>query len=89
MRVIIVGAGGATRELLRGLGDIWEVVTIDPDRDRLALAEKVRDIEAIEGDGSSAVVLARAALGTADAFVAASNDDDINLECDHGCKATV
>ncbi len=80
MRVIIVGAGGATRELLRGLGDIWEVVTIDPDRDRLALAEKVRDIEAIEGDGSSAVVLARAALGTADAFVAASNDDDINLE---------
>lgn len=88
--MIIVGAGGITRDLLRRLGDRWEVVVIDVDPDRLAQAEKVRPIERLLGDGSSRVVLARAGVETADALVAASNDDEVNLEvCRLGQEAEV
>ncbi len=90
MKIIIVGAGGVTRDLLRRLGDRWEAVVIDVDPDRLAQAEKVRPIERLAGDGSSRVVLARAGLEDADALVAASNDDEVNLEvCRLGQQAEV
>ena len=29
MRAILVGAGGVSRELLRRLGDMWEVTVVD------------------------------------------------------------
>lgn len=80
MKAIVVGSGGAARALLRRLGDLWEVTVIDVDPARLALAQKVRSIETLEGDGSSKVVLDRAGLSDADALVAATYDDDVNLE---------
>ncbi len=86
MRIIIAGAGGTSRDLLRRLGDVWEATVIDPDPDRLLMAAKVRPIDPIPGDASSAVVLRRAGLGTADAFVAATSDDAVNLEA---CRLAV
>lgn len=80
MRAIIVGAGGTARELLAGLSDHWEISTVDPDPERLERAAKVRDVTAVVGDGSSRVTLERAGLNGADAVIAASNDDDVNLE---------
>ncbi len=80
MRLIVVGAGGATRDLLRGLDDIWDVTVVDPDEDLLALASNVREIDTVRGDGSSRVVLRQAQLDEADALVAATNNDDVNLE---------
>jgi Trk K+ transport system NAD-binding subunit len=80
MKLIVVGGGGTTRDLLRGLSDLWEVTVVDPDGGRLDLAGDVRQIEAMRGDGSSRVVLGRAGLARVDAVVAASNDDDVNLE---------
>ncbi|HSG79436.1 MAG TPA: NAD-binding protein [Acidimicrobiia bacterium] len=80
MKAIVVGSGGAARALLRRLGDIWEVVVIDIDAERLALAEKVRPVVTLQGDGSSRVVLERAGIADADALVAATYDDDVNLE---------
>lgn len=80
MRVVVVGAGGTTRDLLRGLGEVWDAVVVETDPERLAQAEKVRDIQALEGDGSSRVVLQRAGLAEADALVAATNSDEVNLE---------
>ncbi len=80
MRAIVVGAGGATRDLLRRLGELWEVTVIDTDRERLDLAAEVREISRILGDGSSRVVLTRAGIEDADALVAATNDDAVNLE---------
>ncbi len=35
MRLIVVGARGATRELLRRLGERWEVTVVDPDIENL------------------------------------------------------
>ncbi|MEE8331512.1 MAG: NAD-binding protein [Acidimicrobiia bacterium] len=80
MKVIFVGAGGTTRQLLRRLGEVWEAAVVDTDVELLALAGKIRDIEGIEGDGSSRVVLERAGLEASDALVAATADDERNLE---------
>jgi trk/ktr system potassium uptake protein len=80
MRAIVVGAGGTARELLRRLSSLWELVLIDTDQAQIDLARAVRDVEVVVGDGSSALVLRRAGLEEADALVAATDDDDINLE---------
>ncbi|MGB9358499.1 MAG: TrkA family potassium uptake protein [Acidimicrobiia bacterium] len=80
MDAIVVGAGSIPRALLRRLGARWHIVVIDTDGDRLALAARDRAITPVLGDGSSAVVLRRSGIESADAVVAASGDDDINLE---------
>ena len=80
MRAIVVGAGGTTRELLRRLGKLWDVVVVDTDEAKVRAASGIRDVESVVGDGSSALVLGRAGLDRADAVVAATDDDDVNLE---------
>ena len=80
MKVIIIGAGGTARDLLRRLGDRWDVTVVDTDPERLERAGLVRDIIPIEGDGSSRVVLEQAGYRDGDALVAATRSDDVNLE---------
>jgi len=80
MKVVIVGAGGTSRELLRRLGELWDVTVIDTDESALATARPIREFDELVGDGSSALVLRRAGIGDADALIAATNDDDVNLE---------
>jgi Trk K+ transport system NAD-binding subunit len=80
MKAILVGAGGSARELLGRLSDLWDVVVVDSDQDRLEGAAAVRCIETLCGDGSSRVTLRRAGLKDADAVVAATDDDQVNLE---------
>jgi Trk K+ transport system NAD-binding subunit len=80
MRIIVIGAGGVTRDLLRRLGELWDVTVIDPEPELLTRAAKVRRIKGLQGDGSSRVVLERAGLADADALVAATGDDAVNLE---------
>lgn len=80
MRAVIVGAGATARDLVRRLGDNWEIVLIDPDEARLAEASQIRDVESIIGDGSSVLTLNRADIGSAAVVVAASAHDDVNLE---------
>jgi Trk K+ transport system NAD-binding subunit len=88
VRVIVVGARGVTRELLRRLGERWDATVVDPDPDLLARAGNVRPIESIEGDGSSRVILGKARVAEADAIVAAAGDDEVNLEvCRLGIEA--
>lgn len=80
MKAIVVGAGGATRDLLGRLGDRWDVTVVDVDPSLLAAAGRVRPITPVQGDGSSRVVLDRAGLADADVVVAATGDDSVNLE---------
>lgn len=80
MKIIVVGAGGVTRDLLRRLGELWDVTVIDPEPELLTRAANVRRIKGLQGDGSSRVVLERAGLGDADTLVAATGDDAVNLE---------
>ena len=80
MKAVIVGAGGVARALLQRMAPMWEVTLVDTDSGRLALASHVRPAEAVLGDGSSMVVLRRAGIDGADALVAATGSDDVNLE---------
>ena len=80
MRAILVGAGGTARELVKRLGDRWEIVAVDVSAESSERLRQLRPIEFHQGDGSSRVVLQRAGLETAEAVVAATNDDDVNLE---------
>jgi Trk K+ transport system NAD-binding subunit len=80
MRAIIVGARGATRDLLRRLSERWRVTVVDGDPDLLTRTQAVRDVETIQGDGSSRVVLEKARYAEADAIIAATGDDEVNLE---------
>lgn len=80
MRALLIGARGPGRELLRRLSDLWDVVLIDTDPTALTAAEGTREFTPVVGDGSSQVVLNRAGLQDAAALVAASFDDDRNLE---------
>jgi Trk K+ transport system NAD-binding subunit/nucleotide-binding universal stress UspA family protein len=80
VKAIIVGARGGVRELLQRLSERWQVTLIDPDPALLARAAAVRTFEEIVGDGSSRVILGRAGIESADAVVAATGDDDVNLE---------
>lgn len=80
MKAIVVGAGGATRELLRRLGEAWIVTVIETSESRLRELEAIKGIHTVLGDGSSRLILQRSGLEEADAVVAASNDDEVNLE---------
>ncbi len=80
MRAVIVGAGASARDLVRRLGDNWEIVLIAPDEARLLEVSQIRDVETIIGDGSSALTLRRADVANAAVVVAASASDDVNLE---------
>lgn len=80
MKLIVVGAGGLAREMVRRLGEAWSVTVVDPSPDALATLDAGREIGRVEGDGSSRVVLRRAGLDDAAAVVAATNDDEVNLE---------
>ncbi len=80
MKAIVVGAGGATRELLRRLGESWDVTVIESSEKRLNNIKEIKGIQAIHGDGTSRLILQRSGLEEADAVVAASNDDAVNLE---------
>ncbi|MEJ2246205.1 MAG: NAD-binding protein [Acidobacteriota bacterium] len=80
MKAIVVGAGGATRELLRRLGEAWTVTVIETSEQRLRGIKEINGIPAVVGDGTSRLNLQRSGLADADAVIAASNDDEANLE---------
>jgi Trk K+ transport system NAD-binding subunit len=80
LRAILVGAGGVGRAVLERLGEHWSVTAIDFDAGRLEALSAQRQIECIQGDGSSRVTLERAGLAQADALVVAVRDDDVSLE---------
>jgi trk system potassium uptake protein TrkA len=80
MKAIVVGAGGATRELLRRLGEAWTVTVIETSELQLREIKAIEGIHTVLGDGTSRLILQRSGLEEADAVVAASDDDEVNLE---------
>ena len=80
MKLVIVAAGKVARNVLGRLGDRWEITMVDPRDSALETAREVREVETVRGDGSSLLVLRRAGLRDAEALIAASRDDEVNLE---------
>ena len=80
MRALVVGAGATARDLIKRLGDSWAVTVVDSSPERLEMAEAIRDVVSVLGDGTSMLVLKQAGLESASTVVAATGTDDVNLE---------
>ncbi|MBU1610870.1 MAG: NAD-binding protein [Proteobacteria bacterium] len=81
MKMLICGVGGIARELLRQLGDDWEITLIDISEEQLSRAVALKpDVkEVIAGDPSSSVVLETAGLAEAKYVLGLSRDHKVNL----------
>ena len=83
---VVVGAGETGRHLATRLGRNWRVRLLDlsltPDGTVANETESSSaTVELVQGDGTSRLVLERAGTGEAAALVAATGDDQVNLEC--------
>ena len=83
MKVLICGTGKVARELLKRLGDSWEITVIEKSEDNL---KRVKDLfpalapAALHlGDASSEVVLDEAGVSGHDYVLAMTDDDRVNL----------
>ncbi|MFP3912562.1 MAG: universal stress protein [Desulfobacteraceae bacterium] len=79
--LMICGAGKTTDELLKRLGESWQVILLDKEENRLtpfpSRFESIARI--ISGDASSPVVLEEAGIQEQDYVLALTDDDRVNL----------
>lgn len=81
MQVLICGAGRIVVEVLKRLGQSWQVTVIDMNEQRLEkLAKDVEVVKkTVNGDASSSVVLERAGVEKQVYVLAMTGDDRVNL----------
>ena len=80
MKVIIVGAHGEAKELINRVSSGWSISVIDLDQEKLRNFTTNRQIEKIQGDATSSLVLKKAGLDEATAIVTLTLSDEVNLE---------
>ena len=80
MRIVIIGAGNAGRQLAKRLcEERHSVVMVDQDPQALAQAEAGLDILTICGQGSNPCVLAEAQTEKSDLLIAVTDNDEVNI----------
>ena len=80
MKIIIAGAGQTGVALAKYLrAENNDIVLIDKDRDQLGYLSEQLDIQTIEGSASFPAVLERAGAAHADAFLAVTGSDEMNI----------
>ncbi len=91
MRIVIVGAGAVGSYLAEKLAyEGQDVVVIESDAERAAIAQSEIDCLVINGNGASARTLVEAGLGDADLLIAVSSSDAVNvLACAAGTKLDI
>ena len=80
MKVIIVGAHGEAKELINRISSGWSISVIDLDQDKLRNFSTNRQIEKIQGDATSSLVLKKAGLESTTAVITLTLNDEVNLE---------
>ena len=80
MKVIIVGAHGEAKELINRVSSGWSISVIDLDQEKLRNFTTNRQIDKIQGDATSPLVLKKAGLDEATAIVTLTLSDEVNLE---------
>ncbi len=80
MKVIIVGAHGEAKELINRVSSGWSISVIDLDQEKLRNFSTNRQIDKIQGDATSSLVLKKAGLDEATAIVTLTLSDEVNLE---------
>lgn len=80
LRVIVIGAGKLGYQIARLLSEEdHDIVVIDNDPDALSEVANHLDVLAIEGNGASPAVLAKAEVGKTDLLIAAAGPDEVNM----------
>lgn len=80
MRIVIIGAGNAGRQLAKRLcEERHSVVMIDASASALAQAEAGLDILTVCGQGSSPAVLEEAGVDKSDLLIAVTDNDEVNI----------
>ncbi|QDU68087.1 Trk system potassium transporter TrkA [Engelhardtia mirabilis] len=80
MDIVIVGAGEVGFHLADILArESHRVSVIDSDPGKIRRLRETLDVQALEGDGTQASVLASAGASTADLFIAVTDNDHINM----------
>ena len=80
MKVIIVGAHGEAKELINRVSSGWSISVVDLDQEKLRNFTTNRQIDKIQGDATSSLVLKKAGLDEATAIVTLTLSDEVNLE---------
>tara|TARA_B100000941_G_scaffold90047_1_gene62361 strand:- start:2125 stop:3528 length:1404 start_codon:yes stop_codon:yes gene_type:complete len=80
VKVIIVGAHGEAKELINRVSSGWSISVIDLDQEKLRNFSTNRQIDKIQGDATSSLVLKKAGLDEATAIVTLTLSDEVNLE---------
>ena len=80
MKVIIVGAHGEAKELINRISSGWSISVIDLDQEKLRNFATKRQIEKIQGDATSSLVLKKAGLEHTTAVITLTLNDEVNLE---------
>ena len=80
MKVIIVGAHGEAKELINRISSGWSISVIDLDQEKLRNFTTKRQIEKIQGDATSSLVLKKAGLEHTTAVITLTLNDEVNLE---------
>ena len=80
MRIVIIGAGNAGKNLAERLSnEQHDIVIVDRDPDKLASVQSQVDIQTVEGEGTDPFVLEEAGIRKADLLVAVTNRDEVNI----------
>lgn len=80
MKIVIIGAGFTGVQLAKELiAEDKEVVLVDMDSTKVQHASNQLDCTVMEADGRSLAVLERAGLASADALIALTEDDEVNM----------
>ncbi len=80
MKTVIIGAGFTGVQLAKELvAEDKEVVLVDMDSTKVRHASDQLDCTVMEADGRSLAALERAGLASADALVALTEDDEVNM----------
>ena len=80
MKVIIVGAHPEAKELINRISSGWNISVVDIDQEILRNFSTNRQIEKIQGDGTSNLVLKKAGIEQANAVITLTKNDEVNLE---------
>ncbi len=80
MRIVIIGAGNAGKNLAQRLGkESHDIVIVDRDPQKLASIQSTVDIQTVEGEGTNPAILEEAGIRKADMLVAVTNRDEVNI----------
>ncbi|SDJ49782.1 trk system potassium uptake protein TrkA [Halovenus aranensis] len=79
MRVVIIGAGEVGTAIAEDLADEHDVVVVEKDPERAEDLTYQLDVLTLQGDGTSLETLETADTGSADLFIACTDDDRANL----------